>query len=120
MESWTILLLYSAMMIYLSHQPGDLNYHPPFWHFDKVVHFLEYFFFSVLLLWALSALIKTRVLHIMIPVTLLFAISDEIHQSFVPYREASVGDLVADYIGAAAGIVTWYLIRSRTRSAMRR
>ncbi len=35
----------------------------------------------------------------------LYGISDEIHQSFVPMRDASEGDVPADIIGAFVGAV---------------
>jgi VanZ family protein len=35
--------------------------------------------------------------------TILFGISDEFHQMFVPSRDASVLDILADSVGAAAG-----------------
>ena len=34
----------------------------------------------------------------------LYGISDEIHQSFVPYRTADVMDALADIIGSAFGV----------------
>jgi hypothetical protein len=42
-----------------------------------------------------------------------YGVTDEIHQSFVPGRFASVGDLVADAIGAAlgAGLVAYLVLR---------
>ena len=35
--------------------------------------------------------------------TSLYGISDEIHQAFVPFRESSVFDWIADTVGAAVG-----------------
>ena len=37
----------------------------------------------------------------------LYGISDEVHQAFVPGREASVGDLLADVAGAAIVVALW-------------
>ena len=43
----------------------------------------------------------------------LFGISDEIHQSFVPYREAEIVDALADVAGSICGVcfynlfITW-------------
>ncbi|MGJ7920773.1 VanZ family protein [Neobacillus sp. LXY-4] len=37
-----------------------------------------------------------------------YGIIDEIHQSFVPYRSATIIDAVKDWIGVA---VSWYIIR---------
>ncbi len=43
----------------------------------------------------------------------LYAISDEVHQSFVPGRLGSPLDVAIDAVGVAAGIVLWQSIRSR-------
>ena len=49
-------------------------------------------------------------------IALLYAISDEIHQSFVPTREASVVDVLIDCAGAAAGIfVVWAIGKARKK-----
>ena len=47
-------------------------------------------------------------------IAILYAITDEIHQSFVPGRTALLSDVVIDSIGAGAGllikqVVTKYL-----------
>ena len=34
----------------------------------------------------------------------LYGISDEIHQYFVPFRDAEVADVIADIIGAVCGV----------------
>jgi len=39
----------------------------------------------------------------------LYGISDEIHQSFVPSRDAELLDVVADILGAAAGVYLYHL-----------
>ena len=40
----------------------------------------------------------------------LYGISDEIHQSFVPFREAEVADAIADMIGALSGVCLYHLL----------
>lgn len=47
--------------------------------------------------------------------TVFYGVSDEIHQSFVPGRYATVEDVVTDALGAAGGITAMYLI-ARWRS----
>ena len=43
-------------------------------------------------------------------VTAIYGLSDEFHQSFVPGRVSDVRDLVADVLGAVAGVVlVWAL-----------
>jgi VanZ family protein len=62
-------------------------------------HAVEYAIFGALLLRALDA----RVLAFAAGIA--YAITDEIHQSFVPGRFASGVDLVVDAVGLAAGIL---------------
>lgn len=43
---------------------------------------------------------------------ILFALSDEFHQSFVPGRSAWIVDILIDAIGSALGVLAW-MFRSR-------
>jgi VanZ family protein len=42
-----------------------------------------------------------------------YAVSDEVHQTFVPGRQGSVLDVAIDAIGVALGIAVWQLARTR-------
>jgi VanZ family protein len=42
-----------------------------------------------------------------------YAITDEIHQTFVPGREGAVVDVGIDALGVALGVVLWRLARRR-------
>lgn len=48
---------------------------------------------------------------------LLWSVSDEIHQSFVPGRDASAGDVVADMVGFGAAACALGLWGARARPA---
>lgn len=43
----------------------------------------------------------------------LYGISDEVHQSFVPERHASAVDLAVDAFAAAIGVASWELLSRR-------
>ncbi len=43
----------------------------------------------------------------------LYAATDEFHQAFVPSRQASMGDVLLDISGAAAGLVVLWQLRRR-------
>lgn len=79
---------------------------------DKVLHAGAYAVLGGLL----TAATSNPVLGVALAIA--YGVSDEIHQSFVPGRDASVGDLVADAVGAAlgAGLVVYLVRRSRARS----
>ena len=77
------------------------------WDFaaKKVAHLAEY---AVLYALFLPATEKKWVLSFAL--TMIYAVSDEIHQSFVPGRTAAVYDLAFDFSGAAiSAYIIWKL-----------
>lgn len=79
------------------------------WSFDKVLHFTAYFVLGICALWMFIGLYpgwserKTALFALLI--ASFYGLSDEIHQSFVPGRDASLGDWTADIIGVVASIL---------------
>jgi VanZ family protein len=70
---------------------------------DKILHFIEYFVLGITLrYWARGG-------KVLLAGGVGYAVLDEFHQSFVPGREASVGDFIADALGLVAG----YLLAKR-------
>jgi len=87
--------------------------------FRKVAHFSIYFILGILLKNALRyenfSFIKSNVYSIMAGV--LYAISDEFHQSFVPNRGPQVSDIMIDSIGVVFGVLLMsYIIRRNRKS----
>jgi VanZ family protein len=80
----------------------------------KLGHWGEYFVLSVLFLWALENETGRRwkVRHAIYTLifVLLYAIGDEFHQSLVPSRTASFGDVTIDLLGGICGVgwTYWY------------
>lgn len=85
--------------------------------FRKLGHFTEYFLFGGLLWRALrsqhGAGTRSRRLALSVAITVIYAASDEWHQSFVPSRTASVIDVLIDTIGGLCGIWSFKLRKSR-------
>jgi VanZ family protein len=77
---------------------------------DKVLHFIAYAVLAALLCRALSGsgVTAARTLLWAFVLATLYGVSDEVHQSHVPGREADVMDLLADALGAAGGALAWY------------
>jgi VanZ family protein len=80
-----------------------------------VLHFAAYALLGALFLRAFST---TRINHnlkfiFMLSVLLssLYGISDEIHQSFVPYRTSDYRDVLADILGSILGVYIFYKIK---------
>jgi len=80
---------------------------PLFPHSDKVSHFIEYAILGFLLIRAFSfsntKLKVTNLRLIAVLLAILYGITDEIHQYFVPGRFADILDLLSDSIGAIVG-----------------
>ena len=102
---WLPPFLYAAFIFFLSSLPGK-KFLYPFSSADKVIHLVEYAILGYLVARAFGYnLYKKKVLFLRaFSVCLLFGISDEFHQWFVPYRVLSVMDMLADVTGSFLGI----------------
>lgn len=71
---------------------------------DKALHFIEYGVLSILFFFSLKKSMPDHNIKTIALLSILFSslygVSDEIHQYFVPGRESSMGDVMADFIGA--------------------
>jgi VanZ family protein len=81
---------------------------------DKILHFCEYAVLGVLLYracrHAAGPNVSRSALTYAIVGSVLYGLSDELHQSFVPLREADVLDALADAVGATFGGWSWRLV----------
>ncbi|BCA54442.1 hypothetical protein W02_15820 [Nitrospira sp. KM1] len=117
---WAPLIVYAGVIFYLSSQSHPEEQLPDFMFkqlSDKVLHFVEYAILAVLayraLRWAAGPAAASRAVTLAIVAASAYGITDEIHQSFVPLREVSVVDWIADTFGAAIGAVGWSQITTR-------
>jgi VanZ family protein len=84
----------------------------------KSAHFIEYAILSALWFRALRVhvanLWRVRWALLGVGISLMVAIADEVHQSFVPSRTASARDVLLDSCGALfAQLLIWYSLRRR-------
>jgi VanZ family protein len=102
--AWAATFAYAALIFWLSAQPNPLPVLTD-WLWDKAIHFAEYGALGALLLVSLraSSVAPRRALVVAALLTSSYGASDEVHQAFVPQREADARDWVADTIGGAAG-----------------
>ena len=109
---WGPLLAYVVLIFYLSSlsQISWAAAYP-----DYVEHSTEYLGLAVLMARALnnglSRPVPGRTLLLAFLLCLGYAISDEIHQKFVPNRFADVTDVMSDAAGAGAGLAALHLGR---------
>ncbi len=98
-----------GIIFYLSHQPGGKL--PEFHISDKIMHILAYGALSAASLFAVISNRKKRSCMktgaAIIVFCLIYGITDEFHQSFIPGRTMSVADLVADFTGAVLAVAAW-------------
>lgn len=97
----------------LSHVPGSE------YVWDKLLHAVGYGGISVLALRAFhGGLVPLRPRATIATFLFMFAwfVSDEFHQSFVPGRDASALDVVADVVGFALATAGWAAISLAARS----
>lgn len=95
----------------LSNQPGDSFSLPPLPEADKLAHMAVYGVLAATVLLAFGERQRKkhmrRVCVLTILFCLLYGISDEYHQSFVPCRSVSALDVLADCCGAAMTCILW-------------
>lgn len=140
--SWTVVILWMALIFYLSHQPASESSELstgitdillslfPFVNLDaehlgffirKGAHFFAYFILGWLLMLAfrVKAPKPYKKLTLAFLICVAYAISDEIHQLYVPGRSGEVRDVLIDSAGAMCGILL-YLLFARKSSLFRR
>lgn len=114
---WIPALLYAAVIFFFSHQPEPLGPELPTLVPDFVLHFLEYGFFAVTLVWGLTSgfqkVLSRSVSAQAWVMASLYGASDEFHQWFVPLREASFQDWTSDVLGAMGFIAVLYFLKGR-------
>lgn len=101
-EPWIWPVALAAVLWVLSGRPGRDMPEAPFLGFDKVLHLVAYFPLGLTLARALPGAPMIAIL-----LGIGYGAVDEWHQSWVPYRTPSAGDLVADAIGVVLGVVAW-------------
>lgn len=104
--AWLLVVLYAFVIFVLSAQPG--KYVPEFFPgSDKLAHLLEYFPFGFLVIRAFvkgsNMAFGREALLMSIFVIMLYSLSDETHQLFVPGRQFDLMDMFFDTVGGIAG-----------------
>lgn len=116
---WLPLGAYACLIFYLSSIQKPPS--PPFFdfpHADKLTHFLEYMILGMLLVRTYPAwggrVCYNELLYISAALVSFYGLTDEIHQMFVPMRQCSVGDWLADTGGGIAAAL--FLFFKKTQS----
>ena len=116
---WLPVALYAGAIFYLSSQSHPEEQLPSFLLkdiSDKVLHAVEYAVLGGLCYrafrWSVNGPVASYALFFAIVTASLYGMTDEVHQFFVPLRESSWLDWLADTAGAAVGALSWRFVRS--------
>ena len=116
---WGPVLAWAGLIFFLSSLPDLSSGLEHDLLFRKVAHMVEYDVLAALLWRALGRSRPFSIAALFVlsfSLSVLYAASDEWHQSFVPGRQATVYDVMSDAAGAALGLlVFWFLARWRSR-----
>lgn len=98
-----------ALLFFLSSLPGNTLVMPKILSFDKLLHAFAYGVLAAAALFAVPVELRRRKPRLIFLLTILFCllygISDEVHQIFVPFRSPSCLDILADTVGAAIAVL---------------
>ncbi|HPP87537.1 MAG TPA: VanZ family protein [bacterium] len=123
---FTPSVIYAYLIYYFSAINKPQIFKPPFPHFDKLLHFAEYFFFAAVLNFSYSRVFNTiSKIKILICIMLTIAIYgalDEWHQSFFIYRSADIIDYLFDVLGGSAmcGILYFFEMKKMEDGKIRK
>lgn len=111
---WFITAAYMVLIYSLSSK-SDISL-PVITNFDKLMHMCAYILLSFLFYISLrESGINKYIFITAFILTVIYGISDEVHQSFVPGRDSSIGDVIADSTGAFVGALIASYVTVKTR-----
>ena len=138
---WIPVIIWMGLIFYLSHQPAEqsselsagvmemllnvlvvifpIHEEIPIIHFliRKAAHFFAYFVLGILVVHALSKSLKPiwKGSVIALVICVLYAITDEVHQLFIPGQSGEVRDVLLDSVGAAVGLSVYLLLNRKSQ-----
>ena len=118
---WVPVGLWMGFIFFLSAQPSLPQPPQPMLQdpLSRAGHLGEYMVLAWLLHRALGGQRASwRRMGFALAIAVLYAVSDEFHQSFVPHRDPSLGDVMVDILGASLGLLlaSWLSgLRKRAR-----
>ncbi len=109
--NWLPATAVALLIFLLSHQsepPGSVVTE---FLSDWILHFAAYGVLGGCLVWGatdgLRRHLTGKAALLILLAAMLYGVSDEWHQSWIPGRTASAGDWLADALGASASILSW-------------
>lgn len=114
---WVLLMVYSVVIFIFSSRP-DVGVGQYFYGQDKVMHFMVYGIHGFLCLLTLSDKIlslKFLQYFLALILSISYGIFNEIYQYFIPERQFSFGDILANSLGIAIFLLLVYIFQHKKR-----
>jgi VanZ family protein len=110
---WLPLFIY-CLLIYIQSAYPSFEHSSNVLFLDKFLHLLAYAALGVLFFRAYRTLHMVNKHKILILISILsssiYGISDELHQYFVPFRQADVMDALANILGSITGVLLYQFL----------
>lgn len=133
---WTLLILWMIVIFLFSNQAhsGDITHNAlenvffniqPAWIIDtlnflirKLAHITEYLilFFLIISLLKEYSLNDRKIILVSIVFCLIYAITDELHQSLIPGRTSTYKDVLIDISGVLIASISYYIYNRKKLS----
>ena len=112
LASWVLVISYMGIIFFFSAQ-SNLSMPYGFSQGDFFLHMVEYGVLGFLLSWAFvnSGMVRRLTFYVFL-VGLFYGMTDELHQYFVPERNASLLDVSADGLGCLIGAYSFQVFCS--------
>ena len=111
---WAAVIAWMGVIFFLSSRPDLPNFAPGLPGLEEIGgHLTAYGVLAGLLWWALRGSGVRYPATWALVLAVLYGVSDEFHQSFVPGRDMSVSDLMVDLIGAGVALLIVTLLHAR-------
>jgi VanZ family protein len=96
-----LTLVVAVEIFYFSSIPGGKGVSGGITWLPIAYHVIVFFLFSFFLLISIKGNKEIRTSYILtaLALSIIYAISDEFHQFFVPFREATIDDVLTDAVG---------------------
>ena len=111
LKYWLPVIFWMALIFYLSSRTGnELGSLFPFLDSFDWGHLVAYFVLALLFYFALKKTLRPKHIYILVIVlSIVYGVTDEFHQAFVPGRSPDFKDLINDGLGAGtAMLMVWY------------
>jgi len=117
MKFWAPAVLWASFIFFMSSRPNLSAGTFPF--SDKIAHFVVYLIFGFFVARFVAGdreILSRKRFFLSLLIIVVYALSDEFHQTFVPGRTAELGDLLSDFAGGVCGIFIYgYKFSSKKR-----